>query len=72
MLILTRNINKSIQIGDDVTVTILSVNGNQIKIGIDAPKDVGVHREEIYSADAYNCSARQISIESSAKNNNPV
>ena len=48
MLILARNINESIHIGDDITVTILSVNGNQIKIGINAPKDVGVHREEIY------------------------
>ena len=48
MLILTRKPNESLQIGENVTVTILSVNGNQIKIGIDAPKDVGVHREEIY------------------------
>ena len=48
MLILARNINESIQIGDDVTVTILSVTNNQVKIGINAPKSVGVHREEIY------------------------
>ncbi|MDX2503668.1 MAG: carbon storage regulator CsrA [Gammaproteobacteria bacterium] len=48
MLILTRKPNESLQIGENVTITILSVNGNQIKIGIDAPKDVGVHREEVY------------------------
>ena len=48
MLILARNISESIQIGDDVTVTILSATNNQVKIGIDAPKNVGVHREEIY------------------------
>lgn len=48
MLVLTRNSNESIQIGGYVIVTILSVNGNQVRIGIDAPKDVAVHREEIY------------------------
>ena len=48
MLVLTRNINESIRICEDITITLLSVNNNQIKIGIDAPKDVTVHREEIY------------------------
>lgn len=48
MLILTRNIGSSIKIGDDITVTVLRVNGNQIRIGIDAPKDVAVHRDEVY------------------------
>ncbi|MCR8922686.1 carbon storage regulator CsrA [Dasania sp. GY-MA-18] len=48
MLILTRRINESLKIGDDVTVTVLASKGNQIRIGIDAPKDVQVHREEIY------------------------
>ena len=48
MLILTRRIQESIMIGDDVTMTILSVRGNQVRIGIDAPKSVEVHREEIY------------------------
>ncbi len=48
MLILTRRTAESIKIGDDVTVTILDVKGNQVRIGINAPKDVEVHREEIY------------------------
>ena len=48
MLILTRNIQEAIMIGDDVTITVLSVNGNQVRLGIDAPRDVEVHREEIY------------------------
>jgi len=47
MLILTRRINESLVIGDDVTVTILGVKGNQVRIGVDAPRDVSVHREEL-------------------------
>ncbi len=48
MLILTRRISESIIIGDDVKITVLGVKGNQVRIGIDAPKDVSVHRKEIY------------------------
>jgi carbon storage regulator len=48
MLILTRKVGESLIIGDDVTVSVLGVKGNQVRIGIDAPKDVSVHREEIF------------------------
>jgi carbon storage regulator len=47
MLILTRRVNESLLIGDDVTVTILGVKGNQVRIGVDAPRDVSVQREEL-------------------------
>ncbi len=48
MLILTRRVQEALMIGDNVTVTVLSVKGNQVRLGIDAPRDVEVHREEIY------------------------
>lgn len=48
MLILTRRIGETIMVGDDVKVTVLGVKGNQVRLGVDAPKDVAVHREEIY------------------------
>lgn len=48
MLILTRKIGESLLIGDNVEITVLSVRGNQVKLGVNAPKEVSVHREEIY------------------------
>ena len=48
MLILTRKIGESLIIGDDVEITVLSVRGNQVKLGVNAPKEIAVHRQEMY------------------------
>lgn len=48
MLILTRRVGETLRVGDNVTITVLGVKGNQVRLGVNAPKDVTVHREEIY------------------------
>lgn len=49
MLVLSRRIGETLRIGDDIKVVVLAVSGNQIRLGIEAPRDVGVHREEVYA-----------------------
>ncbi len=49
MLILTRRVGESLMVGDEITVTVLGVKGHQVRIGVNAPRDVAVHREEIYN-----------------------
>ncbi|MEM8562175.1 MAG: carbon storage regulator CsrA [Pseudomonadota bacterium] len=49
MLILTRRVGESLMVGDEITVTVLGVKGNQVRVGVNAPRDVAVHREEIYN-----------------------
>ena len=48
MLILTRRMNETLMVGDDVSVTVLAINGNQVRIGVKAPRHIPVHRKEIY------------------------
>jgi len=57
MLILTRRVGEALKIGDDVTVTVLGVKGNQVRLGINAPRTVAVHREEIFERIAEETSA---------------
>ena len=71
MLILTRRVGETLVIGDDVTVTVLGVRGNQVRLGVNAPKDIAVHREEIYQR-IQNEKSGKISSESDENNDSDV
>lgn len=71
MLVLTRKVGESIKINDDITITIVQVRGKQIRLGIDAPRETKVHREEIYQAiKKHNIEAANTSIDSVKSLNN--
>mgnify|MGYP003955733187 FL=1 len=71
MLILTRRVGETLVIGDDVIVTVLGVRGNQVRLGVNAPKDIAVHREEIYQR-IQNEKSGKISSESDENNDSDV
>ena len=63
MLVLTRRLNQSIKIGDDIEVTVIEVRGDQVRLGVSAPRDVSVHRKEVYlqiQSEADSASARRL------------
>ncbi|MEO8004907.1 MAG: carbon storage regulator CsrA [Betaproteobacteria bacterium] len=72
MLILTRRVGETVMIGNEVTVTVLGVKGNQVRIGVNAPKDVSVHREEIYERIKREEGEGQSSLPKDAKQADPL
>ena len=68
MLILTRRIGETLMVGDEVTVTVLGVKGNQVRIGVTAPNDVAVHRQEVYEKIQKEANVSQPGAESQAAN----
>jgi len=75
MLILTRRVGESVMIGNDVTTTVLAVKGNQVRIGISAPKNIAVHREEVFERikrEQQQDSALAVSLPSAEKSSTPA
>ncbi|MAY34466.1 MAG: carbon storage regulator [Spongiibacteraceae bacterium] len=68
MLILTRRIGETLMVGDEVTVTVLGIKGNQVRIGVNAPNDVAVHRQEVYEKIQKEANGSQPGVEPQAEN----
>lgn len=72
MLILTRKVGETLRIGNDISVSVLGIKGNQVRIGIDAPKDVSVHREEIFTRIVKEQEGPKVEVDGKRVPNRPV